>query len=86
MIPEAGHHLWGWFWQLSNVRASTKQPISYPDIDSWARVTGTPVTPEECSIIIAMDAMFRKTLEEEIAANSARAEARQKQGSKSHGR
>lgn len=56
--PEDGEHIWSWFWELSNKRhqgMNGPQPLTYPDINMWSRMTGTILLREEIAILMQMD-------------------------------
>lgn len=49
----------GWFFELNSARGSTGfglSPISYTELQAWARITSTPIEPEEIRLIKALDA------------------------------
>lgn len=59
-VPEAGEHLWSWFWSLERGRAcgmNGPEPLAYAEIEAWARLTGTELRPWEVDALKAMDAV-----------------------------
>lgn len=62
--PEIGDHfahIVDWFWDLSAARQSGfsgPNPLSLTDIANWSALSGELVTPDEVSIIRAMDAAY----------------------------
>ncbi len=61
VVPDAGRGLWGIFTQLSGARGFHQygpNPISFAEIEAWARLTRTPLQPHHVQIIKAMDAAF----------------------------
>lgn len=63
-IPFAGIHLWEWFWVLSNSRGSSgfggASPLSFSEIEAWARVCRVEPHPWEIDVLKAMDAEYMK--------------------------
>ena len=60
-VPFAGEHLWAWFWEVSEARASNGfclLPLSWVDIEAWARLTATPLSPYEALTLRRMDAAY----------------------------
>lgn len=80
-VPEAGRIAWGWFIDLCCTRTSNgfgPNPISYAEIEAYARLTRWPLEPRHIALIRAMDDVWlehaRKTLhrgEEKPAPSSA---------------
>lgn len=57
-IPEDGKILWDWFWELSEGRGSNGfgwLPLTWTDMDAWARIAGIDLQPWQAGIIRAMD-------------------------------
>lgn len=66
--PDQFEWLWTWFWELSATRRqgpNGPDPISYADIEVWARLTGNQVLREEIAILRRMDEAFLSALTEE---------------------
>jgi hypothetical protein len=65
--PSAGWHLWEWFWtQLHPRRRSGPEALSWGELDSWSRMIGIRIEPEEAQMLMAMDdAYLRETREEQ---------------------
>lgn len=67
--PEAGIQLWNAFQHISATRtynAVGPNPISYCEIEAWARLSRTPLAPQHVQILIAMDGAW---LEQAYARN-----------------
>jgi hypothetical protein len=50
--------LWEWFADLSRRRSNgglAPNPVSFSEIDAWARLTGTAPTPWEVSVLTRLD-------------------------------
>lgn len=57
-VPDAGDHLWEWFWSLDAARPSNgfgANPITYSEIEAWARLVDAEPSPDEVRVIKAMD-------------------------------
>lgn len=50
-------HIWGWFIQLSARRGGGfgPAPLSYQEVDAWARLMGLDPTPWEIQQIMTID-------------------------------
>lgn len=57
-VPEAGEHVWDWFWGLSARRKSGPEALTYAEVGDWQRLTGTQVRPEEVEMLMQMDNAF----------------------------
>jgi hypothetical protein len=60
-LPDAFAHVWEWFTELSNARgagAFSLNPISFQDMESWARLSGTHLTPSEVGLLRRLDEVF----------------------------
>lgn len=60
-------YLWRWFQELSATRGSNgfgPNPITYTEIDTWARLTGTIIRPMEVRLIMTLDGLFRIAVSE----------------------
>jgi hypothetical protein len=76
--PEDGEHLWEWFWHLSGHRhqgMNGPQPLTYQDLETWSRMTGTLLLREELSILMQMDTAFLNAVADEHEEQRKRAEA-----------
>lgn len=54
-------YIWTWFCALSEARGSGgfgASPITYPQIEAWARLMRTEVTPWEVGILRRLDRVF----------------------------
>jgi hypothetical protein len=79
--PEDGFHIWGWFWDLSACRSggmNGPNPISYTELEAWARMTCTVLEPEEVDALRSMDRAFMQAYAREMADQQKRREAKQK--------
>jgi hypothetical protein len=57
-IPYALLYLWGWFCELSNGRQYSEagaMPLTYSEMDAWARLTGNDPTAWEITVIKKLD-------------------------------
>jgi hypothetical protein len=55
--PELAH-VWRWFWELDDTRPrgmAGPSPITYAEIDAWARLTGVSLRPFEIWALRAVD-------------------------------
>lgn len=60
-VPEEGAHLWAWFHELCGGRGNNgfgPAAISWSDMEAWARLTATPLTPYDVLTLRSMDAAF----------------------------
>lgn len=59
-VPIEVAHIWEWFKDLHAARAASfgPSPISYADIEAWARLTGRAPTRWEVSCIKRLDVCF----------------------------
>lgn len=60
-VPEEGEHLWAWFQELCAGRANSgfgPTAISWSDMEAWARLTCTPLSPYDVLTLRSMDAAF----------------------------
>lgn len=57
-------HVWQWFGELSRGRTCgmATNPITWSDLDAWARLTGVRPTPLELELIYALDEALFSTL------------------------
>lgn len=81
-IPEAGRLLWAAFLELDATRsfsATGPSPITYAEIESWARINRYPLAPHHVAILRAMDAALIRQFAEEVK----RQQSNKRQGAKS---
>lgn len=66
-LPEPASHLMAWFYDLSATRSvgMALNPISYTEIEAWARLTGNKPAPWEVSAIRQLDAAFLQSCHED---------------------
>lgn len=60
-IPPGGEEIWNWFWELHAGRGATgfgPLPLSWGDMDAWARLAGLAPRPWEAAILRRMDAAW----------------------------
>ena len=61
-LPPELEHVYGWFCELSNARSSSfsgLDPITFPGIESWMRVTGIRPGAHEIELIRKIDNLYR---------------------------
>lgn len=66
-VPYGYFYLVRWFGELDSTRGSNgfgPNPITYPDIDAWSRLTGANPESWEVSVIMKMDAARRAAFNE----------------------
>ena len=61
-IPPVGAYLWEWFSELHKARQG---PISYSEIQAWAKLSGNSPEPWEVKAIKALDIEYLKFQNEE---------------------
>ncbi|AVA22188.1 hypothetical protein QA648_09545 [Rhizobium sp. CB3171] len=74
-VPEAGHALWDWFWDLRSARApgfSGPAPLSHQEMLAWLHLTGNLLRREDIAVLKAMDGRYCQAVEEETEAIRAR--------------
>jgi len=57
-IPEGFEPVWAWFWELTSGRGHTGfawLPLSWTEMDAWARMSGVDLQPWLAGIFRAMD-------------------------------
>lgn len=67
-IPVALLHLWEWFCELSAARSGNgggPNPISYSEVQAWARLTGRRPEPRDVQVIMMLDQEFFAELAEQ---------------------
>lgn len=83
-IPDAGQYLWDWYFEISKltVRVVDGQalPLTWDNLEGWARIVGKPVSADEFAILRAMDTAYCEALTGELDY------ARSKAGKASNGR
>jgi hypothetical protein len=60
-LPECAAHVWAWFSELSGRRTvgMAMNPITWPDIDAWARLKGVTLKQWEMDALTGIDDVFR---------------------------
>lgn len=61
VVPEAGRLIWSWFIEISATRTynpAGPNPISYGEIEAWARLNRWPIEPCHVEAIVAMDRAY----------------------------
>lgn len=61
-FPEALGYLWEWHGELARTRSAGMNgvdPLSYPTIDAWARLTERAPLPDEVDALLRLDAVTR---------------------------
>lgn len=64
-IPAGGELLWKWFMVLHKTRQAGMagpQPISFTEMQSYARLTNQHIEPRHVAILIAMDQAYLETV------------------------
>lgn len=66
-MPIAAAHVWRWFTELSNARSCgmAANPISFVEIESWARLTGRSPTAQDVWLLSKIDTLWRTVAAEE---------------------
>lgn len=62
--PEGAEHVLRWFWALDSARSCgfAPNPISFSEIEAWAKLTGADPLPWEVRAIKAMDMAYLNEL------------------------
>lgn len=74
-VPEAGHTLWDWFWDLRSAQApgfSGPAPLSHQEMLAWLQLTGNLLRREDIAVLKVMDGRYCQAVEEETEAIRAR--------------
>jgi hypothetical protein len=61
-LPDCLAYLWGWFLELygrSGAGMAGLLPLSYTEVDAWARLTGNDPNPLEVEALMLLDAVMR---------------------------
>jgi hypothetical protein len=61
-FPETVAYLWEWHQELARTRSvgmAGVDPLSYPAIDAWARLTDRHPLPDEVDALLQLDAVTR---------------------------
>jgi hypothetical protein len=61
-FPDSLDYLWEWFCELARTRTvgmAGVDPLTYPDVDAWARLTDRQPAPEEVEALLDLDAVMR---------------------------
>lgn len=61
-VPEPLAYLWDWFVEMDRTRTSGvngPDPLTYPIIESWSRLTGRSPSPLEVETILFLDVVVR---------------------------
>lgn len=61
-LPPELAHVWGWFIELSNSRPGGFggiEPLTFPVIESWIRVTGNQPSANDVTLIRKVDDLYR---------------------------
>jgi len=68
-LPDTVAHLWEWYLDLRDSKGGSGvgglEPIGYPDIDAWSRMTGTAPSRFEVQTLRAIDRAIRDGLSED---------------------
>lgn len=70
VIPDAGHHLWEWYFDMSarlrRVRDGACEPIPPSEFQAWVASTGQIVYPSEYAILGEMDLAYCDEMNKEL--------------------
>lgn len=83
-IPECGYHAWEIWWRM-NARRPTgdnQTPISFSEMESFCKMTGKILLPEDVEMIEAIDNAYLSAVSEEKRAAFERAQEEKKTPSK----
>lgn len=61
-FPEAMEYLWDWFMELDRTRTAGfngPDPLTYPTIESWARLMDRSPSPADVEMLLQMDLVMR---------------------------
>lgn len=64
-IPDVVAHVWDYFHELSNRRQSGPEALTHSEVQSWSTLTGTPVSNDEVSMLLAMDDAYLRAVSNE---------------------
>lgn len=58
--PPPMAYVWHWFRELHGRRqyGMTAQPLTYSEVDAWARLRSTAPTPDEVATLMALDDVY----------------------------
>ena len=59
--PDKARHIWEWFLELHSQRTAggfAQNPISFVDIEAWARLTGRIARSWEVKALVGIDQLF----------------------------
>lgn len=61
MLPECAAYVWMWFFELNGRRTygMSMNPITWPDIDAWARLKGVRLKQWEMDALTGIDDAYR---------------------------
>lgn len=67
-LPIAGRHIWGWFCELCGSRTAgmASNPLTFMEIEAWARLTGVRPNPFEIRLLKAIDALWMSVQGEKV--------------------
>lgn len=67
-LHPAVEHLWSWFDQLSGTRGGGfgPAPLTYQELDAWARLTDSRPTPWEVEQILRLDRLWLSNMADRI--------------------
>ena len=58
VLPAGGDLLWLWFTEIRTAKA-LPQPIDWQDLAAYRSMSGWPLRPDHCRLIMAMDRAYR---------------------------
>jgi hypothetical protein len=50
-VPDELAYLWGWYFQVKR----TSDPLTWPMLESWSRMTATPICGRDAAALIKID-------------------------------
>lgn len=59
VVPDYASQVWKWFWDIRHTKSNYTEPMTYPDLQAWAIMSGNLVSSRECDMMMRMDASFR---------------------------
>ena len=73
-LPEEIAYLWEWFRELDGARGSNgfgPMPVSYAELDAWARLTGRHTLPWEVRWLMLLDRIATSAPAKKVDAEAA---------------
>ena len=70
-VPRNVEHVWFWFHEITRRRApgfDGASPLTFTEVESWSRLTGTEIRPWEVELLFTIDDAFLDQRSTEAAA------------------